>query len=111
MKNISDFQRVKNNNRFIYRVLPTTFSIQECIDNNIKMQDIIAILGPFSEEFNIAMFKEYKADYVVMKDSGIEGGTPEKINACIKCGIKPVIIQRGFDEGICDMDKLVEMIK
>jgi len=111
MKNIRDFEKVRNNNRFIYRVLPTSFSIEECINNNIKMQDIIAVLGPFSEEFNAAMFMEYRADFVVMKDSGVEGGTPEKINACLNCGSIPIIIGRGIEAGVYDMDKLVEMIK
>ncbi|MBZ9687089.1 precorrin-6A reductase [Clostridium estertheticum] len=112
IKNIVDFEAIKDKDRhrFIYRVLPTIFSIQECIDNNIKMKDIIGMLGPFSEELNISIFKEYNADYVVMKDSGSVGGTPEKIEACFKCGITPIVIGRGFEDGINDMDKLVEMI-
>ena len=112
IKNIVDFEAIKDKDkhRFIYRVLPTIFSIQECIDNNIKMKDIIGMLGPFSEELNISIFKEYNADYVVMKDSGSVGGTPEKIKACYKCGIIPIVIGRGFEDGINDMDKLLEMI-
>lgn len=93
-KNISDFEKVRGNNRFIYRVLPTPMSINECKKNNIQMKDIIAILGPFSEDLNFAMFKEYNADFVVMKDSGKQGGTIEKINACRRLGIKPVVIGR-----------------
>ena len=91
IKNIVDFEAIKDKDkhRFIYRVLPTIFSIQECINNNIKMKDIIGMLGPFSEELNISIFKEYNADYVVMKDSGSVGGTPEKIEACINVGLLP----------------------
>ncbi|MBU3129730.1 precorrin-6A reductase [Clostridium tagluense] len=110
IKNIKDFEKVKDKQRFIYRVLPTIFSIQECVNNNIKMKDIIGMLGPFSEELNISLFKEYNADYVVMKDSGSVGGTPEKIEACFKCGITPIVIGRGFEDGIDDMDKLLTMI-
>ena len=112
IKNIVDFEAIKDKDkhRFIYRVLPTIFSIQECIDNNIKMKDIIGMLGPFSKELNISLFKEYNADYVVMKDSGSIGGTPEKIDACIKCGITPIVIGREFEDGIDDLDKLLEMI-
>lgn len=112
IKNIVDFEaiKIKDKHRFIYRVLPTIFSIQECTNNNIKMKDIIGMLGPFSEQLNISIFKEYTADYVVMKDSGIVGGTPEKIEACFKCGITPIVIGRGFEDGINDMDKLIEMI-
>jgi precorrin-6A/cobalt-precorrin-6A reductase len=110
IKNIKDFEAIKNMHRFIYRVLPTIFSIKECLDNNIKMKDIIGMLGPFSEELNISIFKEYNADYVVMKDSGIVGGTPEKISACVKCGISPIVIGRGAEDGIDDMDELLTMI-
>lgn len=110
IKNIKDFEKVKDKHRFIYRVLPTIFSIQECVNNNIKMKDIIGMLGPFSKELNISLFKEYNADYVVMKDSGSVGGTPEKIEACIKCGITPIVIGREFEDGINDMDKLLTMI-
>ena len=56
------------------------------------------------------MFKEYDADYVIMKDSGIEGGTNEKIKACINLGIVPVVIGREKEEGIEDLDEIVELI-
>ncbi|MGH4122024.1 MAG: precorrin-6A reductase [Clostridium sp.] len=110
IKNIKDFEKVKDKQRFIYRILPTIFSIQECVNNNIKMKDIIGMLGPFSEDLNMSLFKEYNADYVVMKDSGSVGGTPEKIEACFKCGITPIVIGRGFEDGIDDMDKLLALI-
>src|SRR5699024_9319652 len=38
-KHIEDFERVKGNNRFVYRVLPALDSIKECINNNISMKD------------------------------------------------------------------------
>lgn len=110
IKNIKDFEKVRGENRFVYRVLPTLFSIQECLDNKLKMEDIVAILGPVSEDLNYAMFKDFHADYVVMKDSGKEGGTEEKINACKRLGITPVVIGRQEDHGIEDLDSLVEMI-
>lgn len=110
IKNICDFEKIKGENRFIYRVLPTTFSMEECVKNNVRMDDIVAILGPVSDALNEAMFKEFKADYVVMKDSGIRGGTPEKISACKRAGIIPLIIGREDEDGIYSMDKLLEMI-
>lgn len=111
IKNIKDFEKARRHNRFIYRVLPSSFSIQACIDNNIKMQDIIAILGPVSEDMNYQMFKDFDANFVVMKDSGIEGGTENKVRACKRLGITPIIIGREIEDyGTEDMDKLLEMI-
>jgi len=110
-KNIKDFESVRGRNRFVYRVLPTPESIAECQKNNVKLRDIIAALGPFSEELNVAMFKEYGADYVVMKDSGKEGGTDEKIKACRRLKIKAVIIGRQNEKGAEDIDAVINLIQ
>lgn len=109
-KNIVDFEKVKRGNRFIYRVLPSKFSIEECVENNIELKNIIAILGPFSKELNISLFKEYDVKYVVMKDSGDKGGTKEKLTACQKLNIKAIMIGREDEIGVSDIEKLVEMI-
>lgn len=109
-KNIREFESVRGKNRFIYRVLPSTESIKQCLDNNVKMKDIIASLGPYSEDFNAAMFKEYGAKYVVMKDSGVQGGTDEKIRACRILNIKAVIIGRRDEDGISDIDDIIKKI-
>lgn len=110
-KNLKDFESIRKGNRFIYRVLPAMESIEECKKNNVKMKDIVAILGPFSLEYNKTMFQEYKADYVIMKDSGKEGGTEEKILACHELGIVPIIIGREDEEGIGDLDIIEDSIR
>lgn len=110
-KNIGDFEKVRGNNRFIYRILPTVDSIAECKKYDILMKDIVAVLGPFSTQYNKAMFEEYNADYVIMKDSGEKGGTMEKINACEELGITPIIIGREEEKGIKDLDLLEKAIR
>jgi precorrin-6A/cobalt-precorrin-6A reductase len=109
-KNIADFEEVRGNNRFVYRILPAPDSLEICVRHQIAMRDVIAMLGPVSEELNIAMFSEYQADYVVMKNSGQAGGTPEKIAACQRVGITPVIIGRPDDEGLSDLESVVREI-
>ncbi|MEA4960049.1 precorrin-6A reductase [Lutispora sp.] len=110
-KNIGEFEKIRNKNRFIYRILPAPESIEECRKHEIRMKDIVAVLGPFSKEFNKAMFAEYDVDYVVMKDSGREGGTIEKIQACRELGIMPIIIGRRDEEGIYDIDEIENIIR
>jgi precorrin-6A/cobalt-precorrin-6A reductase len=111
IKNIKDFEKVKGKNRFVYRVLPSIFSIQECVDSKVKMEDIVAILGSVSEVMNYSMFKEFKADYVMMKDSGKEGGTLEKIQACKRLGITPVVIGRQASEaGVESIEELLRVL-
>ena len=110
-KNIGDFEKIKGKNRFIYRILPALESLEECKRYNIKMRDIVAVLGPFSLDYNKAMFSEYSADYVVMKDSGEEGGTREKILACQELNIVPIVIGREAEKGINDLTILEEMVR
>lgn len=110
-KNIGDFEKYKGENKFIYRVLPAMESIEECIRYNIHIRDIIALVGPFSKEYNKIMFKEHKADFVIMKDSGRSGGTLEKVEACEELGIKPIIINREVEEGIESLDELEDIIR
>lgn len=110
-KNIGDFEKLRGDNRFIYRILPAIESIEQCKKHNIGLKDIVAVLGPFSKEYNKIMFKEYNVDYVVMKDSGHEGGTIEKLRACEDLGIIPIIIGREDEEGLNDLDLIEEKIR
>ena len=110
-KNIKDFEKVRGDNRFIYRVLPTLESIELCKQSDVHMRDIVAILGPFSKEFNKAMLSAYNPDYCVMKDSGHAGGTAEKIQACKELGVKPIIIGRDEEEGISDLETIENIIR
>lgn len=110
-KNIADFEKVRGDNRFIYRILPATESLDICKKNNILMKDIVAVLGPFSVKYNMAMFEEYGADYVIMKDSGDKGGTPEKIKACESLNIPAIIIGREEEQGLNDLDQVEKIIR
>ena len=105
-KHIGEFQKIRGANRFVYRILPAAGSLEECDKHQVKMKDIVAALGPFSKAMNIAMFREYQAEYVVMKDSGRAGGTPQKIAACEKLGITPVLLLREEDSGFTSLEKL-----
>lgn len=110
-KNISDFEKIRGENKYIYRILPALDSIKECNLNNISIKDIVAVLGPFSKEYNKVMFSEYRVDYVVMKDSGIKAGTLEKIEACEELNISPIIIGRKDEVGIKNLGEIENIIR
>ena len=110
-KNIGEFEKIKGKNRFIYRILPALESIEECRKHNISMKDIVAVLGPFSTKYNRIMLEEYKADYCVMKDSGVQGGTIEKIKACEELGITAILIGREDEKGINDLNLIKKVIR
>ncbi len=108
---IAAFESVRKDNRFVYRILPSVDSLEVCRRNSIPLKNIVAALGPFSLELNLAMFREYNADYVVMKNSGSRGGTVDKLEACQKLGILPIIIERASETGFSNLDELYQYVK
>lgn len=81
-------------NRIIHRVLPSVKVMEECFQKGIKVEDLIAIKGPISYELNCSFIKEYDAKAMLLKDSGVQGGTEEKIRAAIDMGIYACVIDR-----------------
>jgi len=80
--------------RIVVRVLPTPYSIKKCLELGLPGENIIAMQGTFSREFNQALMMEYGAEVVVTKDSGEIGGTPSKIEAALELGIPVIIVSR-----------------
>ncbi|MDI6644392.1 MAG: precorrin-6A reductase [Methanobacteriaceae archaeon] len=76
------------------RILPSINSIQKCLNLGLKPENIIAMQGTFSKEFNRALMKEYGVSIIITKESGLSGGTPSKISAAIELGLDVVIIER-----------------
>lgn len=72
--------------RLFVRVLPGEESIRLCTAQGIKGRQIIAMQGPFSEQMNECILKEYSIDWMVTKISGHAGGFEEKIEAARKTG-------------------------
>ncbi len=92
-KNISDFVSL-GVERLFARVLPVPAGLDACKNAGIDPSHIIAAIGPFSSAFNRAMIEQYNIAYLVTKDSGNEGGFPEKIDAAVQAGITAVVIRR-----------------
>lgn len=93
-RNLDKILSMNLENRIIHRVLPSVKVMQECIDKGLDAGDIIAMKGPISYELNSAFIEEYKAQAVILKDSGVQGGTEEKLKACVNHNIYGFIIGR-----------------
>ncbi len=76
------------------RVLPTAGVLARCEALGFKPNQIIAAQGPFSQEWDEAMFKQLSIEVVVAKESGKVGGTLEKVQACLCLNIPLVILKR-----------------
>ncbi|WP_444659342.1 precorrin-6A reductase [Caproiciproducens sp. R2] len=78
--------------RLYARVLPGLESLSLCYENGIEGKHILAMQGPFSVEMNEAMIRQYDIRTLVTKESGKNGGFPEKIQAARNTGTKVLVI-------------------
>lgn len=98
-------------NRIIHRVLPSPKVISNLLDNNISIDNIIAIKGPFGIEINNGIIKEYNIKALITKDSGEEGGMKEKIESALLNNSKIIVIKKPkVDYGI-QFNNIKEMIE
>ncbi|MBU5485603.1 cobalt-precorrin-6A reductase [Clostridium sp. MSJ-11] len=93
-RNLDKILNLGVENRIIHRVLPSLKVMEECYSLGIKLDDLIAIKGPVNYDLNRAFIKNYNAKAIIMKDSGTEGGTEEKIKSALDEGIWVIIIDR-----------------
>ncbi|MCR5208764.1 MAG: precorrin-6A reductase [Lachnospiraceae bacterium] len=86
--------------RLYVRIIPDEKSFEICRNAEIKTDHIIAMQGPFSEELNSAIIREFGIDALVTKESGTAGGFAEKIRAAVNNDIKLCVIARPDEDGI-----------
>ena len=98
--------------RLFARVLSIPSVIRSCAELGIEGKYLIGMQGPFSAEINEAMLRQFQCSYLVTKDTGLAGGFPEKMEACQRCGVTPVIIGRPLkEEGLSLQDARVFLSK
>jgi precorrin-6A/cobalt-precorrin-6A reductase len=97
---------------FTARVLPLPKSIDECRRAGMDPEDIIAAFPPFDTHFNRACIRKSGARVIVMKDSGSEGGTPDKIAAAREEGIDALVVARPDEQDVIhDIETLVTRLE
>ena len=99
-KDLLTFAQILDPQKIFPRVLPLGSSILACEQAGIPHRNIIAIQGPFSEELNCAVIREFDIDIMISKESGRAGGFEEKMRACRSCGIGAIVIRRPEDDGL-----------
>jgi len=80
--------------RLFPRVLPLHGSLAACENAGIPHSNILALQGPFTEELNEAMLRQYHIQWLVTKDGGQAGGFAEKAEAASAAGIHLILICR-----------------
>lgn len=80
--------------RMIARMLPRKDNMEKCEELGISQKDIIAIQGPFTKEFDEALYKQYGVTLMITKESGKVGSVDEKLKAAKQLGIETILIKR-----------------
>ena len=84
--------------RVFARVLSTPEVAQHCAELGFTGKHLICMQGPFSEEMNTALLKQFDARWLVTKEAGKNGGYEEKIRAARSANAKVVLIGRPVQE-------------
>jgi len=112
--NINRFKDLKNKKSIYIRALPTEYAIKKCENAGFRPSQILGLQGPFSKEFNEAIYKNYNIEYVVTKESGATGGELEKVEAAENLDVKVVVLKRPivqYRNLYNDIDDLIGAIK
>lgn len=96
--------------RLVVRILPDRDSLEKCLKLGFWPRDIIALQGPFSYELNLALFREYKAEVLVTKDSGHTGGLLEKIQAALDLGLEVILLRRPPEPPGLRLEEILEVL-
>ncbi len=99
--------------RLIIRVLPDAAVISWLLEKEVKAGDIVAMQGPFGFELNMALLRQYRADVLVTKESGAEGGLKQKLDAAVALQMPVVLIRRPPEpeDAVFTPDELLIRIK
>lgn len=83
-----------NGCHFTVRVLPVPESVAACQRLGLRTDQIVACQGPGARRVNEALLEACKAQALVIKESGSEGGTGDKIAAAVSLGIHVIVVKR-----------------
>ena len=112
--NIEYFSKLKNLEKFYFRILPKWDMVKKCEDNGILPKNIIAMQGPFSLNMNKAMIEQLNIKYLVTKKGGDTGGEREKIDACNEKEIEVILLEKPkiqYPNCYGNIDDLINNIK
>jgi precorrin-6A/cobalt-precorrin-6A reductase len=82
------------------RILPNPRSLEQARKAGFTLDRLIHLRPPFSREMNKKIFQQYKAEVLVTKASGPQGGVIEKVMAARELGIQVLMIRRPVQAGL-----------
>jgi precorrin-3B C17-methyltransferase len=76
------------------RLAPDPRQLQRALDLGIARANLCAMQGPFSQAANEALWRDWRIDCVVSKQSGDAGGYRAKLAAAAALGIPLIVVDR-----------------
>lgn len=92
------------------RFIPRVENMQRALRLGIRKENILAMQGPFSPDFERSLYANYAIETVITKEGGKAGSLHSKFAATESLAIRLVIIERpplGYENQFSDMDRLV----
>ena len=96
--------------RLFARILSLPKALEQASALGFEGKHLICMQGPFTEELNAAILRMLNIRYLVTKDTGTEGGFPEKVRAAKACGVTPVVLRRPLREKGVSLEKCLDML-
>jgi precorrin-6x reductase len=96
------------------RITPDSGSLELALKAGIPRSHICAMQGPFSTDFNLALWSAWRVDCVVTKDSGEAGGFHTKAEAADKLGIPLIVVRRpqcSYPVVVSDFTALADLLE
>lgn len=103
---IPDYQK-----RVFARVLSTGEVAAACEKLGFRGRNLICMQGPFSEELNTAMLRQFDCRYLVTKETGKAGGYEEKIRAAQKAGARVVLVGRPPEQEGYPYEEVIKILE
>lgn len=97
--------------RVFARVLSTAEVAAACEKLGFAGRNLICMQGPFSEELNTAMLKQFDCRYLVTKETGKAGGFEEKLRAAEKAGARVVLVGRPPEQAGYPYEEVVRLLE
>jgi precorrin-6A/cobalt-precorrin-6A reductase len=88
------FREVIAAKHVVARILPTVASLSQALETGLPPAQILALRGPFSQELEYALLRQYHIDLLVTKDSGAAGGLETKLTAAAALHVPAVVVSR-----------------
>lgn len=91
---LQHFAGLSNRDNLYIRMLPVPGLLEKALGLGFRGDRILAMQGPFSEDFNTALIRQWDISLLVTKDSAGPGGYAEKVEAARRTHTRIFLLSR-----------------